>query len=97
MRRVAGAKWNNDNHGYFLQYRYGITSADYERMRAAQGDRCGICGTSDTGARSKVWLVDHCHKSNEVRGLLCHRCNMGLGYFKDDPTRLLAAVAYLSA
>ena len=95
MRRNHRAKWNDDNHGYFLNYRYGITKADYEGMREAQGDRCAICGVDSPGSRSKVWSVDHCHVTNVVRGLLCHRCNMGLGYFKDDPVRLRSAITYL--
>ena len=96
LRRRARAKWNDENHEYFLSYRYGITKADYDRMREAQGDSCAICGDQQPGSRSRVWSVDHCHATNRVRGLLCHRCNMGLGYFKDDPERLRAAIKYLS-
>lgn len=95
MRRAARSKWNDGNHDYFLRYRYGITAEDYAAMVTHQGDRCAICGTDSPGTRTKVWSVDHCHTTNEVRGLLCHRCNMGLGYFKDDPERLAAAVRYL--
>ena len=95
MRRMARSRWNESNHEYFLQYRYGITTDDYEEMLAKQGGRCAICGTDAPGGRNKVWSVDHCHSTNRVRGLLCHRCNMGLGYFKDDVERLRAAIAYL--
>lgn len=42
-------------------------------------------------------VVDHCHKSKQIRGLVCHRCNVGLGYFRDDPELLRAAAAYLEA
>ena len=97
MRRNARAKWNDGNHAYFLNYRYGITADDYTRMLTEQGGRCAICQSPETGTRNKVWSVDHCHATNRVRGLLCHRCNMGLGYFKDSPDRLRAAAAYLEA
>jgi hypothetical protein len=95
MRRKARGKWNDDNHGYFLNYRYGITKDDYERMVVEQGGRCAICGGDEPGGRNKLWSVDHCHTSNVVRGLLCSRCNTGLGYFKDDPARLRSAITYL--
>lgn len=95
-RRSARATWNTDNHEYFLQYRYGIGRVDYDRMVAEQDGKCAICRTDAPGSRNKVWPVDHCHETNKVRGLLCHRCNMALGYFKDDPVRIAAALAYLA-
>ena len=72
-----------------------------------QEKRCGICGTTDSGgARGKGrgnWCIDHDHKccpyqsgcAKCIRGLLCHVCNRGLGYFKDDPKRLRAAIAWV--
>ena len=89
-------KWNAGNHGYFLEYRYGITVDDYDRMLAEQGGSCAICRTTKPGTKAKVWSVDHCHESNVVRGLLCNRCNLGLGYFKDSTERLRRAADYLA-
>ena len=40
-------------------------------------------------------LVDHCHTSNEVRGILCLKCNMALGNFKDSIENLQNAIKYL--
>lgn len=95
QHRQARAKWNNGNHEYFLQYRYGITKRDYDDILSAQGGVCAICKTPDPGGRDKVWNVDHCHNSNKVRGLLCGPCNRGLGQFRDDIDRLRAAIVYL--
>lgn len=86
------------------KHRYGITGQEYTRLLAAQGERCAICRTADPGA-GQTWNVDHDHGccpgerscGRCVRGLLCKRCNTGVGMFRDDPDRLAAAAAYLIA
>jgi len=40
--------------------------------------------------------VDHCHKTNKIRGLLCLPCNVSLGYLEEDTERLLGLVDYLN-
>lgn len=70
---------------------YGITRKQYEEMVMAQCGLCAICGNSDI----KPLSVDHCHETGKVRALLCHPCNVGLGLFKDDVSRLENARAYL--
>lgn len=74
-----------------LKKEFGITIEIYDAMYAQQGGVCAICGK--TGA--KRLSVDHNHVTNEIRGLLCFRCNMGIGYLKDDPEILARAIAYL--
>lgn len=71
---------------------YGMDAAAYGRMLAEQSGVCLICGDAPDG---KPLFVDHCHATGAVRGLLCTQCNTGLGMFGDDPSRLLAAAAYL--
>lgn len=73
--------------------RFGITLADEERMLAQQGGACAICRTAFEKTKAKH--VDHDHQTGRVRGLLCVRCNLGLGFFKDNEQRLLSAIEYL--
>lgn len=56
----------------------GVTDAEYERLLAAQGGGCAICGATP---KSRRLHVDHDHKTGRVRGLLCHRCNRWLPNF----------------
>lgn len=73
-----------------LKHRYGITLIDYNEMLVEQDSRCKICNVETTGL-----VVDHCHNSGEVRGLLCGNCNKGLGLFKDSPERMERAAKYI--
>lgn len=77
--------------------KYGLTEQDWSRMLAVQGGRCAICQTETPGGRGERWHIDHCHKTDRVRGLLCHNCNIGLGNFRDSTELLAAAISYLGA
>lgn len=75
--------------------RYGLTAREYGALMEEQDGKCAICGSAEAGAWGGSLPVDHDHETGKVRGLLCHGCNVGLGYFHDDPDSLLAAAAYL--
>jgi hypothetical protein len=77
-----------------LRRAYGITSLDYQELLTEQNNRCAICGV-DKCPTGKRFAVDHDHKTNLIRGLLCKQCNNGLGHFNDDPELLVKAVVYL--
>lgn len=62
-------------------------------MLAAQKGCCAVCGADSPG--EKDWNIDHDHKTGALRGLLCCRCNPGLGNFRDSPDLLERAAAYL--
>lgn len=79
-----------------LKASYGMTVEDYEVLLASQKNKCAICGTMDPGnIRTNHLFIDHDHNTKEIRGLLCHGCNAGLGNFKDDPIKLMSAITYL--
>lgn len=76
--------------------KFGISRGDYFTLLASQGGRCAICRTGKSGSSQAYTLsVDHCHRTGKVRGLLCFRCNMGIGYLKDNQETLQAAIEYL--
>jgi hypothetical protein len=66
----------------------------YNQYVELQGNSCAICGTTEPGLSD--WCCDHCHDTDKPRGLLCVRCNAGLGYFRDNPEYLQSAIEYLN-
>lgn len=81
---------------FHLRKKYGITEDGYNRILEMQGGCCAICGTDDPHGRNhNRFHVDHCHKTNLVRGLLCSRCNLGLGSFQDNILLMKKAITYI--
>jgi hypothetical protein len=78
--------------------KYGITVKEYVSLLKKQRGRCAICRSKDPGGqwKNKTFFVDHCHDTDKVRGLLCCRCNAGLGYFMDSAYLIFYAYKYLS-
>ena len=77
--------------------KFGLTEEQYAEMHDSQNHRCAICFTEEHGGRSAVtsFMIDHCHETSKVRGLLCHSCNLMLGHAKDDSARLRRAADYI--
>lgn len=86
-RNARLSKWRRDNPDAAqgndrrkrLKALYDLTPEQVEEMFAAQGHRCKIC------ERAKVLVVDHNHETGEVRGGLCNRCNVTLGWIECKP------------
>ena len=70
--------------------KYGLSRERFLALLGECGGVCPICGAGDASH------VDHDHATGAVRGLLCHRCNVGLGFFQDDKSNLASAIAYLT-
>lgn len=84
-----------------LKKRYQISIEKYFLLLSEQASSCGICKIhiSDYQKNKRGdehFHVDHCHITKEVRGLLCFQCNIGLGYFQDNPELTQAATSYLT-
>lgn len=88
------SKYNTNYHKNTFRFdRYGITKEQFDKLLNDQNNKCAICKVEITG---KSCHIDHCHESNNVRGLLCQLCNKGLGQFKDNVQFLTNAIKYLN-
>jgi hypothetical protein len=81
------------NRKHKLRSRYGITNEQYEAALEECNGCCQICGEAEsTGRRLSI---DHCHTTQENRGLLCQRCNTAIGMLIDDTNLLENALTYV--
>jgi protein-arginine kinase activator protein McsA len=71
-----------------------ISSNHRKDLLEEQNNSCAICGINGEELKRKL-SVDHNHETNQVRGLLCNSCNLGLGQFKDSVVFLSCAIEYL--
>jgi len=91
------AKRRLKNRKRTLRKFYDMTIEEYEHMLERQGGVCAVCKRTneEAGGKGQHLHVDHCHKTNRVRALLCHQCNAAMGNAGDDPIRLRALADYL--
>jgi hypothetical protein len=93
-------KYNKENpdigRNRELKKNFDTTLQEYNIMLKKQNGVCAICGSKlPLGKYNTNFLVDHDHLTKKVRGLLCGRCNFGLGQFQDNSTLLRKAAEYL--
>lgn len=89
-RRLGNPQLQEKQYQNAIRRKYGVSWEDFTDLLIKQVGMCAICGDKMSPPQ-----IDHCHKTGIVRGLLCKRCNHGLGMFKDLPACLRAAAAYL--
>ena len=92
LRTQTDVDFQEQQHLYRTR-RYGLSWVDYKALLARQNGACAICKKKPRRALA----IDHCHATTKVRGLLCLKCNSGLGFFEDNPDLLRVAIAYLEA
>ncbi|PHS02819.1 MAG: hypothetical protein COA78_20475 [Blastopirellula sp.] len=73
---------------YHFRKSYGLTLEEVQKMKDDLGGCCPVCGNSDL-------VIDHCHNSSRVRGMLCNRCNQGLGLMRESKEYLTNLIAYI--
>jgi len=86
---------NAGKKGRAAARKYGVPPETIVQLLNAQNFSCAICKRHRDDLKKDL-AVDHCHKTNKIRGLLCQECNLGLGKFKDSPESLTRAVQYLT-
>lgn len=79
----------HDQHEKMLNSKFKITTSEESHMHNEQGACCAICGVKTQ------LLVDHCHETGKVRGLLCRGCNGGIGFFRENPSAMRKAAEYI--
>jgi len=102
IKRKSLDKHVDTTRNYELLKSKGISLEEYNNILISQNNVCAICNTTDTrtykdNRRGQILplFVDHNHQTGEVRGLLCNKCNAGLGMFRDNPEYLASAISYL--
>lgn len=87
-------KYKSYRKEWSLKKRYGISLRQYLDMVRVQKGACLICCGNQSLRRPLV--VDHCHKTGKIRGLLCDPCNIGIENFRENKNSLVRAIVYLS-
>lgn len=87
-QRIKSNIWYHNNKEAALEAtmksKYGITVGEYTEMKVKQHFCCKVCQIHESKLLRRL-VIDHCHKTGKIRGLLCDRCNRVLGSIKDDP------------
>jgi len=80
-----------------LLRRYGLSEDDRQNLLLKQKYLCAACGEVPSGTKpnSSILHVDHDHKTGEIRGLLCQKCNSALGLLGDNKGKVLKLLAYI--
>jgi copper chaperone CopZ len=84
----------------YIKRVYNISFNEYEEMLKKQNGVCAICHKNNSKNDYRTnecqrMHIDHCHKTGNVRGLLCNKCNQGIGFFEDNIILLASSIIYL--
>ncbi len=100
--RKSDLPFNYDPKDAAIFRKYALTPRDIKDKKKLQDHCCAICGKHESkctysriGKGINTLVIDHDHKSGQVRGLLCPKCNYMLGCAEDNTGVLLRAVDYL--
>jgi hypothetical protein len=95
VRKERGRSKENRLDWYYNR-NYNISYQEVQDMIEEQKHRCKICNKQEGTTKLTKFVVDHCHTTGEIRGILCGKCNTALGHLEDDVARLARAIEYLN-
>ena len=85
--KIYARNWNRFKHT-------GFTFQEFDEKLKEQDFKCAICLTNEPGNRD--WNADHDHTDGQKRGILCRKCNLGIGHLNDNPETLQRAIDYIN-
>lgn len=77
-----------------LKQKFGLTVETRQRLLDEQDGKCAICLKLESDSKQR-FVVDHCHKTGRIRGILCSKCNSAIGLLEENRQSILRAAAYL--
>lgn len=89
----SARNYNKKHYEKLRLNRYDITEEQYKAMLVAQDHKCAIPGCGKTATKKRKLAIDHCHKTDKVRGLLCYGCNRAM-HAVDDMDKLNLLIEY---
>ena len=87
--KACCSEWKREQN---FKVRYKISIEEYEQMLVFQDKKCQIC---EEALEPKKTVVDHCHTTGKVRGLLCYNCNNAIGFLKENIRAALKLIDYI--
>lgn len=92
-QKLYNQKAHINRRNWQYQKRYGITFDKYLSLLSLYNFQCAIC--KEKATKKHPLHLDHCHTSKKIRGILCYKCNVAIGYFQDSISNLVSAANYL--
>ncbi len=100
LKKSKDLKFQQERLNYGLLYRYNISLEKYNELLKKQNSVCAICKNSESSkhqnGKIKRLSVDHDHRTERIRGLLCMNCNIAIGKLNEDIKLFQKAIDYLS-
>lgn len=90
-------KANRKGTDWHYKSNYGISYEEFILLAGKQQNKCAICSTTlvFTGRGTTRAVMDHCHTTGDIRGILCSNCNQGIGLLKENIGILKSSILYL--